>query len=161
MGKKAWILERFISKEENIQHLTEVKKLIEEMEEKGIASDITSPIIQKQIDEASDAWMPVFWNINYFTFCSKVKGILREADNKEIVKLKESLGTVTYSPEINAKFRETHNSVKATYRIASAEDYEGDVKNELLPPKFIGTEVNQGVYSYLWNSMNQYKGKTK
>ena len=161
MGKKAWVLERFVEKEENVHYLTEVKKLVEELEEKGINPGSNSADVQKMIDEAEAQWTPVYWSNNYFTFCSKVKGILRQADEKEISKLKESLGKVTYSPEVNAKFRETHNSVKATYRVASAEDFEGDIKNELVPPKFVGTEVNQGVYSYLWNSMNQYKGRSK
>lgn len=161
MSKKAWVLERFVKKEENVRHLTEAKEFAEKFEESGVNPGLTSSEIQKMIEEATDKWLPVFWSNNYFTFCSKVKGILRQADEKEISKLKESLGKVTYSPEVNAKFRETHNSVKATYRVVSAEDFEGNIKDELIAPKFIGTEVNQGVYSYLWNSMNPYKGRSK
>jgi len=156
--KKIWALERHYTKEENLDLLNSLLSTIETAEIEN--KDKMMADIRKKIEEVTDTWSMVFSSNNYYTFCGKVKSFLSQKDDEAIKELKDRIGKVPFSPEINAQYRETHNVVKNTYRVVEAEVGD-DWKNDNLSKDYKVTKVNDGVYRFLWGSMSQYKGKSR
>lgn len=143
--KKIWSLEKRYTE----QDIESMRTLMQTMIEDG---DIPADKAQEAMDKINSHkvgdWYPFKVFNNYYKFCGEVKRYLALADQKAIKALKDELGKVPFTSEINAKFRETHLSVFNSYRVV-----EGEVDNlavSIYDYKVV--KVNDGVYKYLWSS---------
>lgn len=145
--KKIWALEKKYTQKD----IDSIKTLTKEMIKDG---NIPAELAQLANDKADNLkvgdWYPFKVFNNYYKFCGEVKRYLTLEDQKAIRALKEELGKVPFTPEINAKFRETHLSVFNSYRVVEGE-VEDSVKGIDMDNYKI-VKVNDGVYKYLWNS---------
>lgn len=155
--KKIWALERKYTKEENIDLYN---GLLESIEASDISDEMKAKIkdeVLGKINTAEDTWNIVYGNKNYYTFCGWVRNFLSNKDAEAIRALKAELGKVVYSPEINQKFRDTHNQVKSTYKVVECEAAD-NWSNDRPWLECNITKENEGVYKYLWATATS-KGK--
>ena len=145
--KKIWALEKKYSQ----QDIDSIRTLTQEMINEGhIPAELAQQAMDKVNSHKVGDWYPFKVFNNYYKFCGEVKRYLALEDQKAIKALKEELGKVSFTPEINAKFRETHLSVFNTYRVV-----EGEVEDKATTMDMYNynlVKVNEGVYKYLWNS---------
>lgn len=150
--KKIWAFERFYTKEENIELLkgllNTANALTSTPEGKAEFPNIVKEI-EDRIEKAEDSWKMVYGGTNYYTFCGKVKKFLKEKDDEAIKALKAELGSVSYSPEVNEKFKKAHNDVKNLFRVVEGEASD-TWKADNPQDEYTVTRVNEGVYKYLW-----------
>ena len=145
--KKIWALEKKYTQKD----IDSIRTLTQEMIKDG---NIPAELAQSANDKADNLkvgeWYPFKVYNNYYKFCGEVKKYLTLEDQKAVKALKEELGKVSFTPEINAKFRETHLSVFNSYRVVEGE-VEDSVKG-IDMYNYNVVKVNDGVYKYLWNS---------
>lgn len=145
--KKIWALEKKYTQKD----IDGIRTLMQTMIENG---DIPAKFVQAANDKANNLkvgdWYPCKVFNNYYKFCGEVKRYLTLEDQRAIKALKEELGKVPFTPEINTKFRETHLSVFNSYRVVEGE-VEDSVKGDDMY-NYNVVKVNDGVYKYLWNS---------
>ena len=143
--KKVWSLEKRYTE----QDIESIRTLTQEMISEGhIPAELAQEALDKVNSHKVGDWYPFKVFNNYYKFCGEVKRHLALEDQKAIKALKDELGKVPFTSEINAKFRETHLSVFNSYRVV-----EGEVDNlsvNIYDYKVI--KVNDGVYKYLWGS---------
>lgn len=145
--KKIWALEKKYTQKD----IDSIRTLTQEMIKDGnIPAELAEQALEKVNSHKVGEWYPFKVFNNYYKFCGEVKRYLAIEDQKAIRALKEELGKVPYTPEINAKFRETHLSVFNSYRVVEGE-IEDSVKGIDMYNYNI-VKVNDGVYKYLWNS---------
>lgn len=148
--KKIWNLEKFYSAEWFKEHeatFSETINILEAKEDKTEEEiDLLAGFkarLQKRLAEGE--WMCELSHKNYFTFSSRAKAILHDADIDAIEQLKKQLGRVDYSDEVKAMFKAAHQSVRDAYRVTYTEYDETTGKEE-------ATKLNPGVYSYLYSN---------
>ena len=143
--KKVWSLEKRTTQ----QDIDSIKTLTETMIKDG---DIPAELSQKALDKVNAIkvgdWHPFFVINNYYKFCVEAKRRLSAADQKAIKVLKEEIGKVPFSEDINTKFKNTHLDVFNMFRVV-----EGEIEdNGQDLYKYNTVKVNDGVYKYLWCS---------
>ena len=145
--KKIWALEKKYTQKD----IDSIRTLTQEMIKDG---NIPAELAQAANDKADNLkvgeWYPFKVYNNYYKFCGEVKRYLALEDQKAVKALKEELGKVSFTPEINTKFKETHLSVFNSYRVVEGE-VEDSVKG-IDMYNYNVVKVNDGVYKYLWNS---------
>jgi len=145
--KKIWALEKKYTQKD----IDSIRTLTQEMINEGT---IPAELAQAANDKADNLkvgeWYPFKVYNNYYKFCGEVKKYLTLEDQKAVRALKEELGKVSFTPEINTKFREAHLSVFNSYRVVEGE-VEDSVKG-IDMYNYNVVKVNDGVYKYLWNS---------
>ena len=145
--KKIWALEKKYTQKD----IDSIRTLTQEMIKDGnIPAELTQAANDKANNLKVGEWYPFKVYNNYYKFCGEVKKYLTLEDQKAVKALKEELGKVSFTPEINAKFRETHLSVFNSYRVVEGE-VEDSVKG-IDMYNYNVVKVNDGVYKYLWNS---------
>lgn len=143
--KKVWSLEKRTTQ----QDIDSIKTLTETMIKDG---DISTELAQNALDKVNNIkvgeWSPFFVINNYYKFCGEAKKKLSYADQRAIKALKEEIGKVPFSEDINTKFKNTHLDVFNTFRVV-----EGEIEdNSTDLYKYNIVKVNDGVYKYLWCS---------
>lgn len=149
--KKIWALERHYTKEENVEVLTDLLNSIPESSLEEADKERLIKSVEEKIKNADESWTVFIANKNYYTFCGKVKEFLRAKDAEAIKELKDELGKVPFTPEINEKFRKVHCDVRDTYRVVEAEVSDNWTSDRPWE-NYNLVKVNEGVYKYLWNS---------
>ena len=111
----------------------------------------------EHFDSDSKKWVAVDGNSNYYKFCPLVKKKLNEADSRASEAIKRDYTDSVWTEEIRNVFKESHNKIKNSFRIVQSQmpDESKDWR-DYSEEKCI---VNEGVYSFLWNTKNQYKDK--
>lgn len=145
--KKIWSLEKQYTQKD----IDSIRTLTETMIKDG---DIPADKAQEALDNVNrhkvGDWYPFKVFNNYYKFCGEVKRYLALEDQKAIKALKEELGNVPFTSDINAKFRETHLSVFNSYRVVEGEVE--DLTAGIDMYHYNTVKVNDGVYKYLWGS---------
>ena len=145
--KKIWALEKKYTQKD----IDGIRTLTKEMIKDGNIPAELAQFTNDKVDNLKVGdWYPFKVYNNYYKFCGEVKRYLTLEDQKAVRALKEELGKVPFTPEINAKFRETHLSVFNSYRVV-----EGEVEDSIKGIDMYNyniVKVNDGVYKYLWNS---------
>ena len=149
--KKVWALEKHYTKEENISLLKDLLDSISASALDESDREKLTKSVQERIDTADETWNVFIANKNYYTFCGKAKEFLREKDAAAIKSLKDELGKVPFSSEINDKFRKAHCEVRDSYRVVEAEVSDNWTTDRPWE-NYNVVKVNDGVYKYLWNS---------
>ena len=145
--KKIWALEKKYTQKD----IDSIRTLTQEMIKDGnIPAELTQAANDKANNLKVGEWYPFKVYNNYYKFCGEVKRYLALEDQKAVRALKEELGKVSFTPEINTKFREAHLSVFNSYRVVEGE-VEDSVKG-IDMYNYNVVKVNDGVYKYLWNS---------
>ena len=143
--KKVWALEKKTTQKDIDSIRTLTQTLIDDG---NIPEDVAQRVIDSLNARKVGDWVPDYVSNNYHKFCSEVKYKLNLEDSKAIRELKKELGKVSFSSDINAKFRETHLSVFNSYRVVEGEIE--DLEVNYYNYKFV--KENEGVYKYLWST---------